>query len=260
MFRSSKLLAKVRAGKVARICSTGSALTYMPALAAHFGYEAVWVDAEHRAWDASQLREMILRHHQADIDCILRPSNMDATALSRYLEDGATALLIPMVNTAERARQLVRATKFPPLGERGLDGSGLDAGFSIGKTPDYVQQANRETALIVMIESPEGLENLEEIAAVKGVDLVFMGPGDLSLRLGCTSSLKEPKLQAAVERMAAVCANHKVPWGYPVNTIEDARTITAMGAQFVNFGNEFAAVRKQLESCATQWKEAFGDA
>ena len=258
MFRSSKLLAKLRSGKVARLCVTGSPLAYMPALAAHFGYDALWVDAEHRAWDAIQIREMILRHHLADIDCVFRPSNTDATALSRYLEDGVTALLIPMVNTAERALALVRATKFPPLGERGLDGSGLDAGFSLGKSADYVKKANQETALIPMIESPEGVSNCADIAAVEGVDALFIGPGDLSLRLGCTSSLGEPMLREAVKQVADACRKVGRPWGYPVNNIEDAQTVIQMGAAFVNFGSEFSAVSQQLNAYSSQWKQVFG--
>src|SRR5436190_11745620 len=163
MFRPSKLLAKIRAGKVARVCSTGSPLTYMPAMAAHYGYDAVWVDAEHRAWDPIQVREMILRHHHADVDCVFRPSIRERAGLSRYLEDGASALMIPMVNTAEHAKQLVDFTKFPPLGDRGLDGSGIDAGFWVGKGADYCAQANRETALIVQIETSQALENAAEI-------------------------------------------------------------------------------------------------
>ena len=258
MSRKSKVLEKIRRGGIARVCSTGTAAIYLPAMAAHFGYDAVWVDAEHRAWDATQVREMILRHHHADIDCVFRPSSTERAALSRYLEDGATALMIPMVNTAERARQLVDFVKFPPLGDRGIDGSGIDADFLVGKAPDYTQQANIETALIVQIETPEAVENASAIAAVNGVDIVFIGPGDLSLRLGCAASLQEPKLRAAVEQVAAACKKHGKPWGFPVGTIEDARTIAGMGAQFINFGNEFMGVMKQLETCSAQWKEAFG--
>lgn len=259
MFRPSKLLAKIRAGKVARVCSTGSPLIYLPAMAAHFGYDAVWVDAEHRAWDPAQVREMLLRHHLADIDCVFRPSSVERASLSRHLEDGATALMIPMVNTAERARQLVEFAKFPPLGDRGLDGSGLDAKFWVGKGADYTEASNRETALIVQIETPEAVANSADIAAVEGVDIVFMGPGDLSLRLGCAPSLAEPKLRAALERMAEGCRKHRKPWGFPVGTIEDARTIIGMGAQFVNFGSEFMGVMKQLEACAAQWNQLLGD-
>ncbi|MDQ3621426.1 MAG: aldolase/citrate lyase family protein [Verrucomicrobiota bacterium] len=260
MFRPSKVLAKIRAGQVARVCSVGSPLAYFPQMAAHFGYDAVWVDAEHRAWEARDVREMILRHHLADIDCVFRPATLERAGLSRLLEDGATALMIPLVNTPERARHLVEATRFPPLGERGLDGSGLDAKFWVKKLPDYPQQANRETALIVQIETPLALENADAIAAVEGVDVVFIGPGDLSLRLGCAPSLQETELRAALERVAAACKKHGKAWGMPVGSIEDARTLIGLGAQLINFGSEFFGVFKQLESCAAQWNELLGHA
>lgn len=253
MFRQSKLLKKIREGGVARVCSTGTNAVYYPALAAHFGYDAVWVDAEHRVWEPREVREMVLRHHLAGVDCIFRPSSTEGTALSRVLEDGVTALLIPMVNTAERARDLVAFTKFPPLGDRGLDGSGLDAGFSVGRLPDYTARANAETALIALIESPLGVENVEAIAAVEGVDLVFVGPGDLSLRLGCKNSLGEPKVRAAFEAVAAACKRQGKPWGGPAGTIEDAKLLIELGAQFVNFGSEFGGVMKHLEACSAQW-------
>jgi 2-keto-3-deoxy-L-rhamnonate aldolase RhmA len=255
MFRPSKVLAKIRAGQVARICSTGSPLTYLPQMAAHFGYDAVWVDAEHRAWDAREIREMILRHHLAGIDCVFRPSAVEKADLSRMLEDGATALMIPQVNTAERARELVAAAKFPPLGDRGLDGSGLDAGFFVGRSATYPEDANRETALILQIETPEAVANAEAIAAVPGVDLLFMGPGDLSLRLGCAPSLQEPKLGAALAEMVAACKKQGKPWGYPAGTIQDARTLVEMGAQFLVFGSEFMGVLGHLQKCGAELDE-----
>lgn len=259
MFRRSRLLARIRDGKVARLCATGSFTTYMPAIAAHLGYDAVWVDAEHRAWNANEAREMLLRHHLADIDCVFRPPTTERATLSRLLEDGATGLMIPMVNTGEQAQHLAQCVKFPPLGERGLDGTALDAGFWVGKDADYTQLANRETALVAQIETPMALENMADIAGVEGVDILFMGPGDLSLRLGCPPSLAEPPLRTALEKLAGVCAEKGKPWGCPVGSIEDARLIIDMGAKFVVYGSEFFSVRKQLGICASELNQLLGD-
>jgi 2-keto-3-deoxy-L-rhamnonate aldolase RhmA len=168
--------------------------------------------------------------------------------------------MIPQVNTPERAWELVQHAKFPPLGDRGLDGSGLDTGFWVGKDPDYVQAANRETALILQIETPLALENAEAIAAIDGVDILFLGPGDLSLRLGCAPSLAEPKLRAGLDRMIAACQKHKKPWGFPVGSIADARTIVELGGQFINYGSEFFGVYQHLESSSAQLRELLGDA
>ncbi|MEZ0389188.1 MAG: HpcH/HpaI aldolase/citrate lyase family protein [Verrucomicrobium sp.] len=259
MITTSKLLAKIRNGGVARVCSTGSPVIYFPALAARFGYDAVWMDAEHRAWEAGDIREMILRHHHAGIDCIFRPSLSGKAALSRYLEDGAAGLMIPHVNTPEQARELVMHTKFPPLGDRGLDGSGLDAGYWIHKPYDYPARANRETALIVQIETPIALANVDSIVAVPGVDLLFLGPGDLSLRLGCKASVQDPVLRDAVATLAEACRKHQKPWGMPVGSSEDARTIIEMGAQLVAMGSEFFGVYRELEACSAKLDELLGE-
>jgi len=257
--RNSKIRQKLDAGKVARVCCLGANLPYYPQMAAHYGYDAVWVDGEHRVWDMRELAAFIVRHHLADIDCLYRPPTVEKTGLSRLLEDGVTALMIPQVNTAVQARHLVEATKFPPVGERGLDGSGLDAGFWVGKTPDYVEQRNHETLLILQIETPQAVENLAEIIAVPGVDALLLGPGDLSLRLGCTASIRDPKIHAAVEKMAAVCAAAGRPWGFPAGNIEDARTVVEMGCQILAMGNEFWAVHDHLKQHGEQLNGLLGE-
>src|SRR3954466_861013 len=124
--RSSRFLRRIREGQVARICGLGSYLPYYPSLAAQAGYDAIWVDGEHRAFDPREIQALIAFHHLADIDCLWRPPTREKAALYRLLEDGATGVIIPHIESAEEARAIVHAIKFPPLGNRGLDGSGLD--------------------------------------------------------------------------------------------------------------------------------------
>src|SRR5437899_1707590 len=107
MVRKSKILAKIRAGKVARVCSAAHKLPFLPHLAAHFGYDGVWFCAEHRPWDSREIEMMLLQHRLADMDCIWRTQTLEKSGLARLLEDGATALMIPQVSTAEKAAMLV---------------------------------------------------------------------------------------------------------------------------------------------------------
>lgn len=251
--RRSKILAKIRAGKVARIFSIGSPLGMAPAMAAHFHYDGVWVDAEHRAWEAREADAMIGRHHAADIDCLWRPPTKEKNALYRLLEDGATGLMIPHVSTPEQARLLVQAMKFPPLGDRGFDGAGRDASFWVGAPKDYVAQANRETFLVVQIETQEALDNAEAIAAVPGVDMLFIGPGDLSLRLGCAPGVSDPLMLEVQKKVAAAARKHGKAWGRPVGTPADARVIIQLGAQLVSMGSEFGALHQQFSDCSAQF-------
>lgn len=256
--RTSKVLQKLRAGQVARICVGSNFIPYYPHLAAHFGYDGVWLDAEHRAWNPREIETMMAHHRLADVDCIWRPPTIERAGLSRLLEDGATGLMIPQVNTADSARQLVMATKFPPLGDRGLDGATLDAGFWVNKPSDYPRAANRETFLIIQIETPLALQNVDAIAAVEGVDLLFLGPGDLSLRLDCKPSLQDSTLRAALETMVAASKKHRKPWGLPVGTIEDAKTIVDMGGQFIVLGSELWAIHNHLHTCRAQLDSLLG--
>lgn len=252
MTRRSKILAKIRAGQVARVCSIGGFLRYFPRLAAEFRYDGIWVDAEHRVWEPAEIAAMLALHHLADIDCLWRPATIEKTGLYRLLEDGAAGLMIPHVSTPQRAQELVQAVKFPPLGDRGLDGAGLDADFLVGKPADYTDQVNRETFLTVQIETPLALENVEAIAAVPGVDVLFLGPGDLSLRLGCTPAVNDPVIMEAQQRLAAAARQHGKAWGRPVGSADDARTLIQLGAQLIAFGNDFWAIHQHLADCAAK--------
>lgn len=253
--RKSKIKARLESGQVARIACLGSFIPFFPHMAAHFGYDAVWVCAEHKAWDPRQAEAIIAQHRLADIDCLWRPPTTERALLSRILEDGAAGLLIPMVNTVEQAKHLVAATKFPPIGDRGLDGAGMDGNFYLNKAADYTDQANRETMLILQVESPLGLDNAAEIAAIPGVDGLFLGPGDLSMRLGCIGAITEPKIQTAIKRMAAACDAAGKPWGFPCSDPNHARIAVEMGCKLLAYGGDFWGLHGYLKRCGEEIAE-----
>lgn len=254
--RPSKVLAKLRSGQVARLCTTGSPIAFLPAVAAQAGYDGIWVDGEHRTWDPREVETMIGRHHAANIDCMWRPPTKEKNALYRLLEDGASGLMIPHVSSGDEAQALVQAIKFPPLGDRGFCGGGRDAAYWIGKPADYVEQANRETFLVVQIETPTALDNAESIAAVPGVDVLFLGPGDLSLRLGCTPAVNDPVMMDAQHRLQAACSKHGKTWGRPVGTLADVKTLSTLGSRFIVHGSEFGAICAHLQACAADFDAA----
>lgn len=250
--RRSKILAKIRSGQVARVCSTGQPIGFYPAMASHFQFDGIWVDAEHRTWDPREVEMMLARHHAADIDCLWRPPSKEKNALYRLLEEGASGLMIPHVGSADEARALVRAMKFPPLGDRGFCGGGRDADFWIGKPADYLERANAETFLTVQIETPEALERVDEIASVPGVDVLFLGPGDLSIRLGCTPAVSDPVMNNAQQIVADACKKHGKAWGRPAGSPDDVKALVNMGAQLIAFGSEFGGLYQHLAQCAGQ--------
>jgi 2-keto-3-deoxy-L-rhamnonate aldolase RhmA len=172
--------------------------------------------------------------------------------LYRYLEDGAAGLMIPHVNTVEKAKQLVDAVKYPPIGDRGLDGAGLDADYYLGDTDAFVKHANEETFLVVQIETPQALKNVDQIAALPGLDGMFVGPGDLGLRLKIEKS--EMTLDAAYEHVAAACRKHGKAWGCPAGTPEALKQRHLQGGQLLNHGGDFGAIMNMLKTCAAAFE------
>gem|GEM_PF-2118024 len=136
----------------------------MPAPAAQVGFDALWLEAEHNTWDRREIPRLVALHHLANIDGVVRTGSRNANELYHLLEDGVTALMIPLLNTPEDAAHLAAAVNFPPLGERGLDGASLDNNFYLDAGDKYPESANAETSLIVQIKTPEALANLDAIA------------------------------------------------------------------------------------------------
>lgn len=250
--RKSKTLARIRAGEPIRTCVLGH---YIPAFichAARAGYDCLWLDLEHRALTIRELQALLAFSHLYDIDIMVRPPTLEKTGLYRLLEDGAAGLLIPHVSTPEKAKMLVDSVKFPPLGDRGIDNAGLDADFHIHDPDEYIRWANQETFLCVQIETPEGVRNAEAIAAVEGVDMLFVGPGDLGLRLRQT---KEMTLDDAWQIVADACKKHGKAFGGPAMPQEEMKKRHAMGAQLLVNASEFGAFSSALAENIRQFDE-----
>ncbi len=252
--RKSKTLARIRNNQTVRMCCLGHYMPFFVKQAAHFGFDCIWLDLEHRNFSDRDVQALLAYSHLHDIDIMVRPATLEKTRLYRYLEDGAAGLMIPHVNTAEKARMLADAVKFPPIGDRGLDGAGLDADFYVGDSEAFVKQANQETFLVVQIETLEAVRNVDEIAAVPGVDGLFVGPGDLGLRMKLDPS--EGTLESAYERVATACKRHGKAWGAPVGTPEIMKQRQKQGGQLLNHGGEFGSVMNMLKDCAAAFQSS----
>ena len=241
--RKSKVLAKLRSGQFARMAATGHFLPFFIRYAAHFGYDGIWLDLEHRTMNDREVQSIIAACYYNDIDCMVRPQTIGRSHLYHYLEDGAAGFMAPFVSTPAIARQVVEAVKYPPLGNRGVDGAGLDADYGMEAwkpNTSYFDDANRETFLVAQIETPEAVENVEAIAAVPGVDCIFIGPGDLGLRLRTSGgSMTVPDV---VERVAAAARHNGVAWGLTAGSVEDLTRYRKLGAQIVPWGGDFALI------------------
>ncbi|MCY3714045.1 MAG: aldolase/citrate lyase family protein [Gemmatimonadetes bacterium] len=249
--RKSKVLSKLSSSGFVRMAGLGHYLPFYIRYAAHFKYDGLWFDLEHRAMDAREVQSILAMCKQHDIDCMVRPPTLERTRLYRYLEDGATGFMIPFMSTADVARHVVDCTKFPPLGNRGIDGAGVDGDFGIevwkeGTT--YFEDANRETFIVGQIETVEGLSNVDAIAAVEGIDVVFIGPADLTHRLETDPNVNWT-LDDAISRVSDAAERHGKAWGITAGSPEQVAHYRGLGAGLVPWGGDFNLM-KVLELCS----------
>ena len=161
-------------------------------------FDWLLIDGEHAPFDLQTILNVLRALEPYSVSPIVRPVVGDTNLIKQLLDIGAQTLLVPMVDTAEQAEQLVKAVRYPPEGIRGL-GSSLARAARWNQIPGYLKKANSEICLIVQVETVKALENLDAIAAVEGVDAVFIGPSDLSASMGYIGDAGHPKVVAAIE-------------------------------------------------------------
>lgn len=165
-------------------------------ICASAGFDWLLIDGEHTPHDAhSVLAQLRAIAAYPATQAVARVPTADPVVIKQYLDLGVQSLLVPMVDTAEQAAAIVRACRYPPAGERGVGGA---RAARWGGIPDYLNRADEQIAVVVQIETKTGLANLEAIAAVDGIDAVFLGPADLAASLGHRGNPGHPAVQSAL--------------------------------------------------------------
>jgi 2-keto-3-deoxy-L-rhamnonate aldolase RhmA len=204
-------------------------------LAIRAGPDAVVIDMQHGLWDRMSL-EAVLGLIPPDIAALVRVEENSARCIGQALDAGAEGILVPLVDTAEQARAAVAASRYPPLG--GRSGGGIRP---LGNFVDYVEAANRDIILGVMIETSDGVGNAKTIAATAGVDLVFIGSGDLALSLG-TFPNPDPRHSEACATIHAACRAANIFCGVFSNSAAAAAARRTEGYQLVVSANDIDLV------------------
>ena len=252
--RESKVLKKIRAGQFARTCGLGHFMPFFVRYAAHNGYDCIWLDLEHRAMSVREVQSLLALGHQFDIDIMVRPPTTERTALYRYFEDGAAGLMIPFTSDPDIARRIVESVKFPPVGNRGIDGAGLDADFGLGhfftENSTWIEDANQETFIVGQIETPGAVAKVDDIAAVPGLDVLFIGPGDLGMRIEREADCNLT-LDGAMDAVAAAAEKHGKAWGITAGSPEMLAERRGRGAQMGPWGGDFF-LTGVLQQCSAE--------
>lgn len=222
-------------------------------------FDIVWFDQEHVGLTIPQIEQAARAARAVGVPSFVRLYAQNHTDVMRPLEAGSDGIMAAMVKTVEETRKIVEWARFYPEGMRGINGSGVDGLYGGYASRDaYYEEANRRAFVAIQIETAEALASVEEIAAVPGVDMLFVGPADLSQALGIPGQFENPKLWEAVRRVASACQSAGVPWS--------ALAVgTAMGEKFLEHGCRFLThsvdvwlLRSGLERLAEQWNPVLG--
>jgi 4-hydroxy-2-oxoheptanedioate aldolase len=251
--RLSRVRQKLAAGKPVISTKMNTLDPVVADMIGLIGFDCVWICNEHTGIDWDRMGHLVRAAAVHNVDAMVRVSKGGYTDFVRPLELGAAGLMVPHCMSGAEARQIGQATRFRPVGRRALDSGNTDGDYCMVSLLDYLRHANDNTFIVVQIEDPEALEQIDEIAAAPGVDVLFVGPGDLSHALGVAGQFNDPRITKCIEDVAAACRKHGKHWGLPVST-ESVSCYIEMGARFVNCGADvlglapyFRDIRAKLE-------------
>ena len=230
----------------------GLADAYVAELLASVGFDCLVIDAEHAPNDPRNVLPQLQAMAPYPVHPIVRPVHGSVELIKQYLDIGAQTLIIPMVETAEQARQVVAATRYPTRGVRGV-GSALARSSRWNQIDDYLRRADDEMCVFVQVESVRGLANLHSIAAVEGVDGIFFGPADLAASMGLLGKPSDPAVQAAIVQGIATVKYAGKAAGTLTADRKLAHEYLAQGSLFVAVGVDTSSLVKAAKELAAEF-------
>lgn len=206
---------------------------------AGLGFDFFILDLEHSMFDLARTRETILAARAAGISAIVRIPDVEYQFVSRILDAGAHGLILPRVETRLQAEKLVRFSRYPPDGERGISTFSGQTGFGrIANVPEFLQQKNEEILLIAQIETPRGVANREAILSTPGLDACFVGTGDLAMGMGFAGQPDHPEVLAQAQETLATAREHGLIVSLPIRQPADVRRWTEQGISMLTLGTD----------------------
>ena len=197
------------------------------------GCDFVLVDMEHSGFSISDIKQILRYMQAADLPVIVRPPSKEYHHAARVLDIGAGAVMFPMVDSPEEVKRLLDFIKYPPKGGRGVALQIAHDRYAPGPVMKKLRDANRNTAFCALIETLEGVENADAIAAIKDVDLMWIGHFDLSADMGIAGEFDHPKFKAAIRKIVAACKKHDKSLGRLVPEAKVGGALFKQGFDFI---------------------------
>lgn len=220
-------------------------------------FDGFWIDVEHGGLTTHDIEIAATAGMAHDLDCFVRVPPTDYATVTRCFESGATGVMAAQITTADHAEEFVRWAKFAPRGRRGLNPLGFDGRYGSVPLVEFAERANRETFIAIQIETAQAVEEADAIAAIDGVDLLFVGPSDLSQAVGVIGDFTGDASMDAVDRVASACRAHGKQWGAVTPTPSYAELLIEKGCTLISPTNDVKLVTTGLakvkEDYASLW-------
>jgi 2-keto-3-deoxy-L-rhamnonate aldolase RhmA len=191
------------------------------------------------------------------LDSFVRLNATDYATVMRPLEAGAGGIMASMIRSTRQAQDVLHWARFHPQGGRGVNGTGVDGGYGSVPSAEYFRRANAETVVALQLAHADAVEEVETIAALPGLDFLFVGPADLSQSLGLPGDWNHPRMWKAVERVARAAADNKVPWAVLPCDAAYARRCVEMGCRMLSLGLDMIFFQRGVTAYKAEYEEFF---
>ena len=255
---TNKLKAALKRGETQIGCWASLADPYTIEVLSTAGFDWILIDAEHSPNDLRTIMQQLLVLEGKHSNAVVRLPMGEDWLIKQVLDIGAQSLLIPVVESAEQARNLVRATRYPPRGIRG-SGAAIARSAMFGAHENYIETADAEICLIVQVETRTALAALDDILAVEGVDGAFIGPSDLSVDMGYQGDVSQPEVRDAIkDTLQRISASGKAAGIISMND-KDAQEYADWGANFLAVGADILMLATTARNTMSVWRTRTGE-
>lgn len=221
------------------------------------GYHGFWLDQEHGGLTYDQVLLASVCARANGFDCFVRMAPTDYALATQNLEAGAGGVLAARVDSAAQAEEFVTWCKFAPRGMRGMNTSGWDSRYTHKTQQQFAADANRDHLIGVQIETSGALDDVEKIAAIDGVDYLFLGPSDLSQSLGYLGQITHPVIWDAIDKISAACKRNKITWGTVPADPDFAAKVVDKGCRMLIIGGDIVCTKRGIEAVQGSYSQFF---
>jgi 2-dehydro-3-deoxyglucarate aldolase/4-hydroxy-2-oxoheptanedioate aldolase len=211
-------------------------------------FDGFWIDVEHAGFSVADIEVSVAAGRAHGLECLVRVPPTDYATVTRCFESGAVGVMAAQISSAAQAEEFVQWSKFAPRGRRGLNPLGYDGGYGTIPMAQFTARANEETVVGIQIETAQAVAEVEDIAAIDGVDFLFVGPSDLSQAMGVVGDFLHPRCIEAVDKIADACGGAGKRWGAVMPTPEYAALLIDKGCTLISVTNDVKLITSGLEA------------